>query len=81
MASIIIITNSISVNTFVLSQSGGGECDSVWQRGQCLYDANGNYYYDVDNCSERPGSSGRPGISQCQDAEHEVQKEEEEHTE
>lgn len=76
LASVVII-NSISFNHFVLSQSGG-ECDSEWQRGQCLYDANGKYYYDVNNCSERPGSSGRPGISQCQDIEHEIQVEEEE---
>jgi hypothetical protein len=78
VASVIII-NIMSVNRLVLSQSGGGECDSEWQRGQCLHDANGKYYYDIDNCSERPGSSGKPGISQCQDAEQEVQKEEEEH--
>jgi hypothetical protein len=79
----IITTSSISVNTsFVLSQSGGGggQCNPEWQRGQCLYDANGKYYYDVDNCSQQPGSSGRPGISECQDAGRELQKEEEEHT-
>jgi hypothetical protein len=64
VASVIIITNS--VNTFVLSQSGGGECDPSWQRGQCLFDANGKYYYDIDNCSEQPGSSGKPGyVTHC----------------
>jgi hypothetical protein len=76
-ALIIILTTSVNTS-FVLSQTGG-ECNPEWQRGQCLYDAGGKYYYDVNNCSQQPGSSGRPGISECQDAGRELQKEEEEH--
>jgi hypothetical protein len=82
MSVIIITTSTISVSTsFVLSQTGGGAgCNPEWQRGQCLYDAGGKYYYDADNCSQQPGSSGRPGISECQEAGRELQKEEKEHT-
>lgn len=46
------------------------------QRGEYLVDASGNHYYNVDNCSEEPGSSGRGNLSECEDAERETKEEE-----
>jgi len=46
------------------------------QRGEKKTDENGNPYYNDENCSEEPGSSGG-NSSECQDAENEEQSERE----
>lgn len=46
------------------------------QRGEKNTDDNGNPYYNDENCSEKPGSSGG-NSSECQDAENEEQSEQE----
>jgi hypothetical protein len=46
------------------------------QRGEKKTDDNGNPYYNDENCSEAPGSSGG-NSSECQDAENEEQSERE----
>ena len=46
------------------------------QRGEKKTDDNGNPYYNDENCSEKPGSSGG-NSSECQDAENEEQSEQE----
>jgi len=42
------------------------------QRGQYLIDNNGIYYYNINNCSEKKGSSGIGDMSECEDAEKEM---------
>jgi hypothetical protein len=34
-----------------------------------------NDYYSVDDCSNKPGSSGRPGESECESAQKETEQE------
>ncbi len=46
------------------------------QRGEKKTDDNGNPWYDDNNCSEEPGSSGGDS-SECEDAEREEQEEKE----
>jgi len=50
--------------------------DNDDQRGEKKTDDNGNPYYNDENCSEKPGSSGG-NSSECQDAENEEQSEQE----
>jgi hypothetical protein len=42
------------------------------QRGEYLVDDNGIHYYNIDNCSEKKGSSGIGDMSECEDAEREM---------
>jgi hypothetical protein len=42
------------------------------QRGQYLVDDNGVHYYNINNCSEKKGSSGIGNMSECEDAEKEI---------
>ena len=46
-----------------------------FQRGEYLVDNNGIHYYNIDNCSFIKGSSGIGNLSECEDAEREIQKE------
>ncbi|WP_458747504.1 hypothetical protein [Candidatus Nitrosocosmicus sp. T] len=42
------------------------------QRGKYLVDDNGVHYYNINNCSEKKGSSGIGNMSECEDAEKEM---------
>ena len=42
------------------------------QRGKYLVDDNGIHYYNINNCSEKKGSSGIGNMSECEDAEKEM---------
>ena len=42
------------------------------QRGNYLVDDNGLHYYNINNCSEKKGSSGIGNMSECEDAEKEM---------
>ena len=44
------------------------------QRGEYLTDNNGNHYYNINNCSEKKGSSGIGELSECEDAAREMSK-------
>jgi hypothetical protein len=45
------------------------------QRGKYLVDDNGIHYYNINNCSEKKGSSGIGDMSECEDAEKEMREE------
>ena len=45
------------------------------QRGKYLVDDNGLHYYNINNCSEKEGSSGIGNMSECEDAEKEMSEE------
>lgn len=45
------------------------------QRGEYKVDDNGLHYYDINNCSLVKGSSGIGDLSECEDAEREIQQE------
>ena len=45
------------------------------QRGEYLVDDNGVHYYNINNCSLVKGSSGIRDLSECEDAEREIQEE------
>jgi hypothetical protein len=45
------------------------------QRGEYLVDDNGVHYYNIHNCSLVKGSSGIGDLSECEDAEREIQEE------
>jgi hypothetical protein len=42
------------------------------QRGNYLIDDNGVHYYNINNCSEKKGSSGIGNMSECEDVEKEM---------
>jgi hypothetical protein len=42
------------------------------QRGKYLVDDNGVHYYNINNCSEKKGSSGIGNMSECEDVEKEM---------
>jgi hypothetical protein len=45
------------------------------QRGEYKVDNNGIHYYNINNCSLVKGSSGIGDLSECEDAEREIQEE------
>jgi hypothetical protein len=45
------------------------------QRGKYLTDDNGIHYYNINNCSEKKGSSGIGDLSECEDAAKEMSEE------
>ena len=45
------------------------------QRGEYLTDHNGIHYYNINNCSEKKGSSGIGDMSECEDAAKEMSEE------
>jgi len=45
------------------------------QRGKYLTDNNGIHYYNINNCSEKKGSSGIGDLSECEDAAKEMSEE------
>ena len=45
------------------------------QRGEYLTDNNGIHYYNINNCSEKKGSSGIGDMSECEDAAKEMSEE------
>jgi hypothetical protein len=58
-----------------MSSSSSLSFQNETQRGQYLVDNNGVHYYDVNNCSLVKGSSGIGDLSECEDAEREIQEE------
>lgn len=59
--------SSESTNSDTLSDSQ--------QRGEYLTDSNGIHYYNINNCSEKKGSSGIGDMSECEDAAKEMSEE------
>lgn len=49
--------------------------NSSMQRGEYKVDNNGIHYYNINNCSMVKGSSGIGDLSECEDAEREIQEE------
>lgn len=45
------------------------------QRGEYLTDNSGIHYYNINNCSEKKGSSGIGDLSECEDAAKEMSEE------
>ena len=45
------------------------------QRGKYLTDDNGIHFYNINNCSEKKGSSGIGNLSECEDAAKEMSQE------
>ena len=45
------------------------------QKGKYLTDNNGIHYYNINNCSEKKGSSGIGEMSECEDAAKEMSEE------
>ena len=56
-------TNIVSTNNTISDSQ---------QRGKYLVDDNGVHYYNINNCSEKKGSSGIGNMSECEDAEKEM---------
>jgi hypothetical protein len=63
-----VIKDRQSVNSDSSSQN-------KMQRGEYKVDDNGIHYYDINNCSLVKGSSGIGDLSECEDAEREIQQE------
>jgi hypothetical protein len=68
--------NSSSNNvTNLTTQSNNDTLSDPQQRGKYLVDDNGIHYYNINNCSEKKGSSGIGDMSECEDAEKEMREE------
>src|SRR6266487_885455 len=57
----------------IANNNNNGGADQ--QRGEFEVDKNGKHYYDINNCSNKKGSSGLGKLSECQDAERETKLE------
>lgn len=62
-------TQNSNASTIV---SNNNNISDSQQRGQYLVDDNGLRYYNINNCSEKKGSSGIGNMSECEDAEKEM---------
>jgi hypothetical protein len=69
-------SDNITLDTNVKSDviNNGTSLDHQ-QRGKYLVDDNGIHYYNINNCSEKKGSSGIGDMSECEDAEKEMSEE------
>ncbi len=65
----ILIILAITIGAFPTQIS-----DAEEQRGKYLVDDNNQHFYDINNCSNEKGSSGTH-LSECEDAEKEIQYE------
>lgn len=66
-------SDNITLDTNVSSDVTNNEASlDSQQRGEYLVDDNGIHYYNIDNCSEKKGSSGIGDMSECEDAEREM---------
>jgi uncharacterized membrane protein YdfJ with MMPL/SSD domain len=66
-------SDNITIDTNNSSDVTNNETSSdSQQRGEYLVDDNGIHYYNIDNCSEKKGSSGIGDMSECEDAEREM---------
>jgi hypothetical protein len=66
-------SDNITLDTNVSSDVTNTEASSdSQQRGKYLVDDNGIHYYNINNCSEKKGSSGIGDMSECEDAEREI---------
>lgn len=69
-------SDNITPDTNVSSNVTNNEASSdSQQRGKYLVDDNGIHYYNINNCSEKKGSSGIGDMSECEDAEKEMREE------
>ena len=59
--------DTISAN-FSSEVSSNNTLSNPEQRGEYLTDNNGIHYYNINNCSEKKGSSGIGEMSECEDA-------------
>lgn len=57
------------------SANSDSSSQNKMQRGEYKVDDNGIHYYDINNCSLVKGSSGIGDLSECEDAEREIQQE------
>jgi hypothetical protein len=68
-----------SDNTLKGNASGEGKINDTLsdsqQKGKYLTDNNGIHYYNINNCSEKKGSSGIGEVSECEDAAKEMSEE------
>ena len=68
-----------SDNTLKGNDSGEGKINDTLsdsqQKGKYLTDNNGIHYYNINNCSEKKGSSGIGEMSECEDAAKEMSEE------
>jgi len=69
-----------AINTFQSSNSNNSNNSNLSnqneiQRGEYKVDNNGIHYYNINNCSLVKGSSGIGDLSECEDAEREIQEE------
>jgi hypothetical protein len=62
-----------STHHHIANNNNNGGADQ--QRGEFKVDKNGKHYYDINNCSNKKGSSGLGKLSECQDAERETKLE------
>ena len=69
-------SNNDTLNTNVNSDvTNNDNLSDPQQRGKYLVDDNGIHYYNINNCSEKKGSSGIGDMSECEDAEKEMREE------
>jgi hypothetical protein len=57
------------------SAKSNSSSQNEMQRGEYKVDNNGLHYYNINNCSLVKGSSGIGDLSECEDAEREMQEE------
>jgi len=65
------LTNSFNDTikaNFSSEVSSNNTLSNSQQRGVYLTDNNGVHYYNINNCSEKKGSSGIGEMSECEDA-------------
>ena len=67
-----VSTNDTQNQNFSNDVSNNNILSDSQQRGQYLIDNNGIHYYNINNCSEKKGSSGIGDMSECEDAEKEM---------
>jgi len=67
-----VSTNDTQNQNFSNDVSNNNILSDSQQRGQYLIDNNGLHYYNINNCSEKKGSSGIGDMSECEDAEKEI---------
>jgi hypothetical protein len=64
-------TQNTNVSNIVPNNNNDSLSDPQ-QRGKYLVDDNGVHYYNINNCSEKEGSSGIGNMSECEDVEKEM---------
>ncbi|WP_148686667.1 hypothetical protein [Candidatus Nitrosocosmicus hydrocola] len=68
-------TNAQHSSNSINSNNSNSSNQNEMQRGEYKVDNNGIHYYNINNCSLVKGSSGIGDLSECEDAEREIQEE------